>query len=180
MTRRIALMPLRSGGCLLLLMLLAGLLPTQAHAQVSVNVHIGPPPPVIVQAPPPMLLLPEPGIYVAAGIPYDVFFVGGRYYYVHGNHWFWGPGYAGPWTYVEYRTLPPGLRKYQVVKLREYREREYRVYRVQGANFRGEHFYAVRGDEHHDHDGHYDHDDHDDHDHGNGRGRGHHKDKDDR
>jgi hypothetical protein len=172
MTRRIARIPLRSGGCLLLLMLLAGLLPTQAHAQVSVNVHIGPPPPVIVAAPPPMLLLPEPGIYVAAGIPYDVFFVGGRYYYVHGDHWFWGPGYAGPWTYVEYRSLPPGLRRYKVVKLREYREREYNVYRVQGANFRGEHFYAVK-DEH-------DHHDHDDHDHGNGngngRGRGHHKD----
>jgi hypothetical protein len=157
MTRRIGLMSL--------LMLLAGLLPTHAHAQVHVNVNIGQPPPVIVQAPPPMLLLPEPGVYVAVGIPYDVFFLGGRYYYVQGNHWFWGPGYAGPWTYVEYRSLPPGLRKYKVVKLREYREREYQVYRVQGASFRGEHFSAVKVD------------DDDDHGpgHGRGRGRGHNK-----
>jgi len=150
-----------------LLLALTGFLPTQAHAQVSVNVNIGAPPPVIVQAPPPMLFLQDPGVYVAVGIPYDVFFFGGRYYYVQGNHWFWGPGYAGPWTYVEYRTLPPGLRKYKVVKLREYREREYKVYRVQGASFRGEHFYAVRVDDDDDHG----------HDHGNGRGRGHHKDK---
>src|SRR5262245_28463388 len=132
MTRRMALMTtLRIPGCLWLLMLVAGLLPTQAQAQVHVNVNIGPPAPVIVQAPPQMLFLQDPGVYVAVGIPYDVFFIGGRYYYLHGDHWFWGPGYAGPWTYVEYRTLPPGLRKYKVVKLREYREREYKVYTVQ-------------------------------------------------
>src|SRR5262249_47544418 len=131
------------GGMLLSLMTLGALLPTQADAQVSVNVNIGPPAPVIVQEPPPMLYLPEPGIYVAAGIPYDVFFIGGRYYYFHANHWFWGRGYAGPWTYVEYRSLPPGLRRYKLVRLREYREREYRVYRVQGEHFAGPHFVAV-------------------------------------
>jgi hypothetical protein len=89
-----------------------------------------------------MLFLPDPGIYVAVGVPYDIFFMEGRYYYSYGDNWFWGPGYGGPWTYAGYRTLPPGLRKFKVRQLREYREREYRVYRVQGPNFRGEHFYA--------------------------------------
>ena len=125
--------------------LVCGLMATTAHAQVNINVNIGPPPPVIVQAPPPMLFLPEPAIYVAVGTPYDIFFIGGRYYYLHGDNWFWGPGYGGPWTYVTYRTLPPGLQKYKVVKLREYREREYKVYRVQGQKFNGKHFYAVEG-----------------------------------
>src|SRR5262249_55507000 len=130
MKRRIELVSmLRKGGLLLSLMLLGGLFPMQARAQVNVNVNIGPPAPVIVQAPPEMVFLRDPGVYVAVGIPYDVFFIGGRYYYYQGNHWFWGPGYGGPWTYVEYRTLPPGLRRYKVVKLREYREREYTVYR---------------------------------------------------
>jgi hypothetical protein len=135
---------IRKSHVLMSLMLLGGLLPTlQAGAQVNVNVNIGPPAPVIVEAPPPMLFLPDPGVYVAVGIPYDVFFISGRYYYFHANHWFWGSGYTGPWTYVEYRSLPPGLRKYKVVRLREDREREYRVYRVQGKNFGGKHFYAV-------------------------------------
>jgi hypothetical protein len=166
MKRQIAVKPiLRKVGALLSLMLvLMGLLTTQARAQVSVNVNIGPPAPVIVQAPPEMLFLRDPGVYVAVGIPYDVFFLSGRYYYFHANHWFWGPGYGGPWTYVEYRTLPPGLRKYKVVELRDYREREYKVYKVQGRNFHGEHFYAVAGDD-------------DDHGPGNGHGKGNGKGK---
>jgi len=134
-------------------------LPTQAHTQVSVNVNIGPPAPIVVEAPPQMLFLADPGVYVAVGIPYDVYFIGGRYYYLHGNNWFWGNGYRGPWTYVDYRGLPPGLRKYKVVRLREYRDREYRVYTVQGHNFNGKHFYAVGDDD-------------DDRGHDNGKGHG--------
>ena len=127
---------------MLMSLLLSGLMAPAADAQVHVNINIGPPPPVIVQAPPPMLFLPEPGIYVAAGTAYDIFFIGGRYYYFYGDNWFWGPRYGGPWTYVTYRTLPPGLRKHKVKQLREYREREYRIYRVEGRNFNGKHFYA--------------------------------------
>ena len=123
-------------------MLLCGLVTTPIQAQVSINVNIGPPAPVIVQAPPPMLFLPDPGIYVAVGTPYDLFFMGGRYYYLYGDHWFWGSGYGGPWTYVNYQTLPPGLRKFKVTQLREYREREYRVYKAEGRDFRGKRFYA--------------------------------------
>ena len=119
----------------------------QAHTQVNVNVNIGPPAPVVVEAPPQMLFLSDPGVYVAVGIPYDVYFVGGRYYYFHGDNWFWARGYRGPWTYVEYRRLPGSLRKYHVIRLREYRDREYKVYRVQGASFRGKHFYAVEVEE---------------------------------
>ena len=130
---------------MLMSVLSSGLMATAAHAQVHVNINIGPPPPVIVQAPPPMLFLPEPGIYVAAGTPYDIFFIGDRYYYFYGDNWFWGLGYGGPWTYVTFRTLPPGLRRYKVKQLREYREREYRVYRVEGRNFKGGHFYAAAG-----------------------------------
>ena len=130
---------------MLLSLVLSGLMAPTADAQVHVNINIGPPPPVIVQAPPPMLFLPEPAIYVAAGTPYDMFFIDGRYYYFYGDNWFWGLGYGGPWTYVTYRTLTPGLRKFKVRQLREYREREYRVYRVAGPNFNGRHFYAAAG-----------------------------------
>jgi len=153
----------------LFLALASGFLPVFAGTEVHVNVNIGAPPPVIVQAPPPMLFLPEPAVYVAVGTPYDIFFIDGRYYYFHQNNWFWAAGYGGPWVHVVHTGLPPGLQRYQVIKLREYREREYRVYRVQGSNFKGKYFVAAEGPPGHAHD--------DDHDHGNGhgRGRGHNK-----
>jgi hypothetical protein len=118
-----------------------------ARAQVSVNVHIGEPPPVVVYSPPTMVMLPEPQMYVAVGVPYDIYFVSGRYYYLHEGHWFWGPGYRGPWTFVTYQSLPPGLRRYKVTKLHEFRDREYRVYQVQGQGFRGGYFVAEEREE---------------------------------
>ena len=155
--------------CVLLLGLIVstGLLPTPVRAQVNVNVHIGEPPPVVVYSPPTMILMPEPQMYVAVGVPYDIYFVSGRYYYLHGNHWFWGPGYGGPWTYVAVERLPPGLRKYKVKQLHAYRDREYRVYQAKGPNFGGTYFVAEEREHHRDHDG-----DHDDQGNGRGRGRG--------
>jgi hypothetical protein len=89
-----------------------------------------------------MVYLPEPAAYVAVGIPYDIYFVTGRYYYLHGNDWFWADGYNGPWVYVSYNSLPPGLRKYRVERLHEFREREAKAYAVQGPGFKGKHFEA--------------------------------------
>src|SRR5438093_13719989 len=88
------LMMRRKCGMILGSMLLLGLLTTPARAQFSVNVHIGQPPPVAVYSPPTMVMLPEPQMYVAVGVTYDIFFVGGDYYYFHGDHWFWGLGYV--------------------------------------------------------------------------------------
>ena len=116
--------------------------PSPAHAQVNINVQIGEPPPVVVYSPPTMVLLPEPQTYVAVGVPYDIYFVSGRYYYLHGDDWFWGLGYSGPWTYVTFERLPPGLRKFKVKRLHEFREREYRVYKTKGPKFRGTYFVA--------------------------------------
>jgi len=125
---------------LLGLMLMHSVLATAAFAEVNINVNIGPPPPIVVHERPTMVYLPEPAMYVAVGVPYDIYFVSGRYYYWHGDHWFWASGYNGPWVYVEHSHLPPGLVKYKVVKLREYREREYRVYKTQGPAYKGRHF----------------------------------------
>lgn len=118
------------------------------RAEVNVNMNIAPPPPVVVEAPPQMVFLPEPSVYVAVGIPFDVFFVSGRYYYFHGGNWFWAKGYGGSWTHVAYKSLPPGLRKYKVGQLHKFREREYKMYKVQGPKFKGKHFVAVSGPGH--------------------------------
>jgi len=126
--------------------LAAGLMAVPAHAQVNINVQIGEPAPVVVQAPPTMILMPEPQMYMVVGVPYDIFFVSGRYYYYNGGHWFWGPGYAGPWAYVKTDKLPKSLRKYKVHQLREFRDREYRVYQVQGPRS-GYYFVASQRDD---------------------------------
>jgi len=117
-------------------------------AEVNVNINIGAPPPVVVHERPTMLYLPEPGLYVAVGIPYDIYFVSGRYYYLRGSDWFWAPGYGGPWVFVGHvghSSLPPGLRKFKVKDLHSFREREYRVYQTAGPGYRGKSF---RGESH--------------------------------
>jgi hypothetical protein len=125
-----------------------GMLAIPALAEVNINVNIGPPPPVVVVERPTMLYLGEPGVFVAVGVPYDIFFIGGRYYRYHGDHWFYASGYEGPWVYVVHKGLPPGLQKYKVVQLREYREREYRVYKVEGPKYKSKHFDADPGPSH--------------------------------
>src|SRR5688572_21346896 len=132
-------------GMLLGAIAMDGGLATPAHAEVNINVNIGAPPPVVVVERPTMLYLPEPGVYVAVGVPYDIFFMSGRYYYFHGNNWFWASGYGGPWVHVVHKSLPPGLQRYKVVQLHGFREREYRVYKVQGPKFKGKRFDADPG-----------------------------------
>lgn len=112
--------------------------------QVNVNINIGSPPPVIVapppvvvQSPPTMLFLTEPGVYVAVGIPYNLYFIGGRYYYAHGEDWFWSPGYDS------YRSLPPGLQRYKLAQLHVYRDHEYEAYREKGPRYSGRQIVAV-------------------------------------
>jgi len=122
------------------------LVPTaSALAQVSINVNIGAPPPVVVHSPPTMLFLPEPGFYVAVGVPYDIYFIGGRYYYLHDDHWFWASGYGGPWVHVGHSALPPGLQKFKIDRLRTFRDREHQIFVNQGPDFRGRRFRAVAG-----------------------------------
>lgn len=121
-------------------------------AQVNVNINIGSPPPVIVApppvvvaSPPTMLFLAEPGVYVAVGIPYNLYYVSGRYYYAHGAEWFWAAGYDGPWVHVSYRSLPGGLQRYKIAQLHVYRDREYEAYRARGPQFSGRRLVAVGG-----------------------------------
>ncbi|HET9219934.1 MAG TPA: hypothetical protein VFR18_23330 [Terriglobia bacterium] len=120
-------------------------LATPAFAEVNINVNIGAPPPIVVQQRPTMVYLAEPGMFVAVGVPYDVYFISGRYYYFHGDNWFWASGYGGPWVHVTRKSLPPGLQKYKVVQLRDFRDREYKVYKAQGPKFKGQKFSAEPG-----------------------------------
>lgn len=121
------------------------------QAEVNVNLNVGipvVPAPVAVSVPGPVVLtaapefiFPEPlGIYVAVDIPFDMFYVGGKYYLYKDNRWHRAPYYNGPWRTVKYKHLPPGLRKHKFERIRYYRDEEYRRYRDDRDNYRGRHF----------------------------------------
>jgi hypothetical protein len=145
MRRRITRVALNGFAMLLGVMLMQTILATPASAEVNINVNIGAPPPIVVHERPTMLYLAEPGMFVAIGVPYDIYFIGGRYYYLHGDNWFWAGGYGGPWVVIQRKSLPPGLQKYKIVQLRDFREREYKVYKVQGSKFKGQKMAADPG-----------------------------------
>lgn len=129
-----------------ILTLLIAITGSQSIGEVNVNVNIGVPvpPAVVVQAPPEMIFLSQPGVYVAIGVPYSIFFISGRYYYYHNDRWFWSPGYGGPWVHVKYKSLPRGLQKYRIHELHTFRDREFKAYRENGPKYRGKHFIAEK------------------------------------
>ncbi|HZV82485.1 MAG TPA: hypothetical protein VFF53_10005 [Geobacteraceae bacterium] len=116
-----------------------------ASAEVNVNVNVGVPvipvpPPLVLSAPPEFIMPPALGVYVAVGVPHDLFYLGGTYYLYRDNGWYRGQYYNGPWNRVERRYLPPGLRKHKYERIRYYRDEEYRRYRDDHDHYRGRHF----------------------------------------
>jgi hypothetical protein len=101
------------------------LLPSHCPAQVSVNIHIGPPPSYRIAAPPPVIVIPGTYVYVVPDIGTDIFFYDGFWYRLYDGHWFNGRSYNGPWAYMpdprvpralmelppDYRRVPPGWRR---------------------------------------------------------------------
>lgn len=137
---------------------LAAASPVLASSDVGfdVNINVGNRPAVVVPAPPvvvvpvaPRVVIEEPpvfivppglGFYVGIDIPYDIFYISGRYYLWQDNYWYRAPHYRGPWTVVKYKHLPPGLRKHKLERIRYYRDDEYRVYRHDHDHYRGKRF----------------------------------------
>ena len=128
-----------------ILTLLIAITGSQALGEVNVNINIDVPvpPAIVVEAPPAMIFLPQPGVYVAVGIPYSIFFFSSHYFYFHNDHWFRASGYGGPWAQIKYKSLPPGLRKYKINQLHTFRDREFEVYREHGPGYKGKHFIAA-------------------------------------
>jgi hypothetical protein len=157
-----------------LFLLIGACVATAAQAETNVNVTIGvpaprvvvpPPPPVPVPAPAPRVVVAGPpsvlfeaapffvvpprlGIYVGVDTPYDIFFMSDYYYLYYGNGWYRARHHNGPWVGVPFRDLPPGLRKHRIERMREFREREYRVYHRDRDHYRGRYFRA--GESRHD------------------------------
>ncbi|MBJ6727914.1 YXWGXW repeat-containing protein [Geomesophilobacter sediminis] len=132
-----------------------------AYAGFNVNVDIGvpvqpapapvivapppPPPAPVYQAPPEIVFETAPrfiysptlGFYVSVESPYDVMYIGDRYYVFNGGYWYASPYYNGPWVVVKKRMLPPGLRRHRYEEIRRYRDVEYRTFVRDRDRYRG-------------------------------------------
>ena len=125
---------------------------------VDVNINIGDQPrPVIVREPayqPPVyievnedveFIYPgQLGFYVAVGLPYDLFYVQNNYYLYRDGRWSRASRSRGPWVFMDRRSLPPGLRRQKIERLRQYRDQEYVVYRRDQERYRGKHFRSAK------------------------------------
>jgi hypothetical protein len=109
-----------------------------AQADFSFNVNVGGPP-VVVTQPPEFIYPPELGYGVAVGLPYDMFYISGIYYLYRGGGWFRSPDGLS-WIQMRHRELPPDLRRYKIGRIRQFRDREYRVYSRDPGHYQGRHF----------------------------------------
>lgn len=117
------------------------LLQTASVAQasdLSFRINVGGPS-IVIAEPPAFLYPPALGFGVAVGVPYDMFYVGGAYYVFRGGGWYKTNSYGGDLRWLRHRDLPRELRRHKVASIRHYRDREYRGYARDRANYRGKH-----------------------------------------
>jgi len=126
-----------------------------ARTNVDLNVNIGVPP-VVVHDPPPrtttVIIDDEPefvysprfGFYIGFGIPFDVIYFDGYFWLYRDNGWHRGYSYGGPWYRVKHKHVPWEIRRYDIVTIREYRDREYVVFQRERDRYPHKHFRADR------------------------------------
>jgi len=95
-----------------------------------------PPPPLVFDEPPEFVAQPSMGFYAAVGTPHDLFYASNRYYLCRGNAWYVAPYYNGPWVQVGYRSVPWGLRRYPIARIRHMRDEGCRNYRDDDYGYR--------------------------------------------
>ena len=95
---------------------------------VGVPAPVYAPPPVVIDSPPEFVAQPGMGFYAAMGTPYDLFYADNGYYLYRANTWYAAPDYNGPWVQVGYRSIPWGLRRYPMARIRYMRDEGFRHY----------------------------------------------------
>jgi hypothetical protein len=95
-----------------------------SHAEVNVNVNIGPPA-VVVAGPPEMIPVHRSMVYFAPGVEADLFYYGGYWWTPHQGRWFRSRAYNGPWVIIAPRIVPVAIvrvpRDYRKVYAHEHR-----------------------------------------------------------
>ncbi len=69
------------------------------------------PPAIVVAERPRLVFVTGHGIYFAPDLDVDLYFDRGVWFYFYDSVWYKSSDYRGPWTVVQVKQLPPGLRK---------------------------------------------------------------------
>jgi hypothetical protein len=78
--------------------------------------------PVVIEEPPDFIQPPEVGFYIAAGVPYDLYFSSNLFYLYSGSVWYTSSYYNGPWTKANHNHIPSAIRSYPREKIHYYRD----------------------------------------------------------
>jgi hypothetical protein len=98
------------------------------------------PEPIVLGSAPQFVYVPQTGLYVAVGVPYDLVYTGSEYFYRSGGHWFRSAYYNGPWVFATREFYPASLIRFNIGDIRHYRDYEFRQWQRNGRRYRG-HFY---------------------------------------
>ena len=85
---------------LVLAVLIVAAVAAPGQAQVQINVGIELP------GPPALAVIPGVPVYYAPRAPKNIFFYGHQYWLYHGDGWYTGPNWNGPWAVVEAIHVP--------------------------------------------------------------------------
>lgn len=96
--------------------------------------------PVAIKHPPDFLFPPELKFGVAVGVPYDLMYLSGTYYYWQGGVWYRASTYRGPWEALITAQVPPELRKRSLVQIRKQRDLEYQKAWKEKEQYQGKRF----------------------------------------
>ena len=95
------------------------------------------PPESPLDATPEFIYSPALGMYVAIGVPYDLLYDGGAFFYFYGGRWYRGPYYYGPWAHAARVGFPPVLLRYRIDEIRHYRDLEHKRYDLNREHYDG-------------------------------------------
>jgi hypothetical protein len=102
------------------LIVLAVAVPARAQVRIDIGIQL--------PGPPALVVIPGAPVYYAPRAPANVFFYGDQYWLFHGNGWYAGSTWNGPWVVVEPVYLPAPILRVPV-----------RYYHVRPPHWRGWH-----------------------------------------
>jgi hypothetical protein len=80
------------------LILVAAAVPARAEVRVDIGINL--------PGPPAFAIIPGAPVYYAPQAPANIFFYSHQYWAFHGNGWYVGPTWNGPWAVVEPFYVP--------------------------------------------------------------------------
>lgn len=88
-------------------------------------------------AAPQFIFSPILGVWVAAGIPYDLLYDGYEYFLLYQGRWYRSLSYTGPWVDVARSGGRPGFLRYRTDEIRQYRDLEQQRFLREGSRYGG-------------------------------------------